>query len=143
VLRDDSLFLVSRKKDAPGRKAISIANLDQKPLVMFPRPSTNRDLIERKARESGVALQCKYEISSSVVQLEFVRLGLAHSILPYFAVADHMAKFALAATPIKGLSLSQTLVWRGDRRQTAIVAELADAIRSIMRSGNSQKRRPK
>lgn len=137
VLLEDQLCLISRKKDRPRSKTISIAALDRIPLVMFPRPSTNRDLIERKARESGITLHCKYEVSNSVVQVEFVRLGLANSILPYFAVADHMAKFALAATPIKGLSLSQTLVWRNDRRQTAIVAEVAEAIRTIFRRRKS------
>jgi DNA-binding transcriptional LysR family regulator len=103
------------------------------PLVMFPRPSTNRDLIERKARDHGVALKCRYEVSNSVVQIEFVRLGLANSILPYFAVADHVTRSSLAATRIKDLSLSQTLVWRSDRPQNALVAEVAEGIRTIMR----------
>jgi LysR family nitrogen assimilation transcriptional regulator len=132
VLLEEQLYLISRKKDRPRRKAISIAELDRLPLMMFPRPSTNRDLIERKARERGIALHCRYESSSAIVQIEFARLGLACSILPYFAVDDHMAKFSLAATPIKGLLLSQTLVWRNDRRQTALVAEVAEAIRTIM-----------
>jgi hypothetical protein len=48
-----------------------------------------------------------------------------------------MAKYALAATPIKGLLLSQTLVWRNDRRQTAIVAEVAEAIRTVFRRRKS------
>jgi DNA-binding transcriptional LysR family regulator len=100
---------------------------------MFPRPSTNRDLIERRARDHGVTLQCRYEVSNSVVQIEFVRLGLANSILPYFAVADHVTRSSLAATRIKDLSLSQTLVWRSDRPQNALVAEVAEAIRTIMR----------
>lgn len=137
VLLEDQLYLISRKQDRPRRKTVPIGTLDGTPLVMFPRPSTNRDLIERRARESGIALQCKYEVTSSIVQIEFVRLGLANCILPHFAVADHMAKYALAATPIKGLLLSQTLVWRNDRRQTAIVAEVAEAIRTIFRRRKS------
>jgi LysR family nitrogen assimilation transcriptional regulator len=137
VLRKDPLFLISRRKDDLRPKTISIAELDQIPLVMFPRPSTNRDLIERTARENGITLHCKYEISSSLVQVEFVRLGLANSILPNFAVADYMTRFSLAATLIRGLSLSQTLVWRSDRRQNAIVAEVADVIRAIIRRRKS------
>jgi LysR family transcriptional regulator, nitrogen assimilation regulatory protein len=133
VLLEEPLFLVSRKRERPRRKAIPISELEAMPLVMFPRPSTNRDLIERKARDHGVTLQCRYEVSNSVVQIEFVRLGLANSILPYFAVADHVTRSSLAATRIKDLSLSQTLVWRSDRPQNALVAEVAEAIRTIMR----------
>jgi LysR family transcriptional regulator, nitrogen assimilation regulatory protein len=133
VLLEEPLFLVSRKRERPRRRAIPISELEAMPLVMFPRPSTNRDLIERKARDHGVTLQCRYEVSSSVVQIEFVRLGLANSILPYFAVADHVTRSSLAATRIKDLSLSQTLVWRSDRPQNALVAEVAEAIRTIMR----------
>lgn len=137
VLRKDPLFLISRRKDDLRPKTISIAELDKIPLVMFPRPSTNRDLIERKARENGITLHCRYEVSSSFAQVEFVRLGLANSILPNFAVADYMTRFSLAATLIRGLSLSQTLVWRSDRRQKAIVAEVADVIRAIIRRRKS------
>src|SRR5262245_12738248 len=133
VLLEEPLFLVSRKRERPRRRAIPISELEAMPLVMFPRPSTNRDLIERKARDHGVTLQCRYEVSNSVVQIEFVRLGLANSILPYFAVADHVTRSSLAATRIKDLSLSQTLVWRSDRPQNALVAEVAEAIRTIMR----------
>lgn len=133
VLVEEPLFLVSRKRERPRRRAIPINELEAMPLVMFPRPSTNRDLIERKARDHGVTLQCRYEVSNSVVQIEFVRLGLANSILPYFAVADQVTRSSLAATRIKDLSLSQTLVWRSDRPQNALVAEVAEAIRTIMR----------
>jgi DNA-binding transcriptional LysR family regulator len=133
VLLEEPLFLVSRKRERPRRKAIPITELDRVPLVMFPRPSTNRDLIERKARDHGVTLQCRYEVSNSIVQIEFVRLGLANSILPYFAVADHVTRSSLAATRIKDLFLSQTLVWRSDRPQNALVAEVAEAIRIIIR----------
>jgi DNA-binding transcriptional LysR family regulator len=137
VLLEEPLFLVSRKRERLWRKAIPITELDRMPLVMFPRPSTNRDLIERKARDLGVTLQCRYEVSNSVGQIEFVRLGLANSILPYFAVADHVTRSSLAVTRIKDLSLSQTLVWRSDRLQNALVTEVAEAIRTIMRRRRS------
>jgi LysR family nitrogen assimilation transcriptional regulator len=140
VLREDPLFLISRKADRPRRRSISIAELDGIPLIMFPRPSTNRNLIERKARESGIALHCKYESSNAMVQIEFARQGLACSILPHFAVCDYMTRFKLAATPIDDLSLSQTLMWRSDRRQTPIVSEVAEAIRGIMRGQKAKAR---
>jgi LysR family nitrogen assimilation transcriptional regulator len=132
VLLEEQLYLVTRRKDRPRRKVLSVIDLDQVSMIMFPRPSTNRNLIERKARNGGVVLNCVYESSSAVVQLEFASLGLAACILPHFAIADHLSTHALAATPIKGLTISQTLVWRSDRRQPAIVAEVAEAIRTIM-----------
>src|SRR5262249_565131 len=136
VLLEEPLFLISRKRERPRRTAIPITALEGMPLGMFPRQRTNRDLIERKARDHGIALQCRYELSNSVVHAEFVRLGLANTILPYFAVADHVTRSALAATRIKDLALSQTLVWRSDRPQNALVGEVAEAIRTIMRRRN-------
>ena len=50
VLRKDPLFLISRRKDRLLPKTISIAELDQIPLLMFTRPSTTPALIERNAR---------------------------------------------------------------------------------------------
>jgi hypothetical protein len=44
-----------------------------------------------------------------------------------------VTRSSLAATRIKDLSLSQTLVWRSDRPQNALVAGVAEAIRTIMR----------
>jgi DNA-binding transcriptional LysR family regulator len=132
VLLEEQLYLVTRRKDRPRRKVLAPADLDQVPVIMFPRPSTNRNLIERKARDSGVVLNCVYESASAAVQLEFASLGLANCIIPYFAFADRLSTLGLVATPIRGLTISQTLVWRGDRRQPAIVAEVAEAIRAIM-----------
>jgi DNA-binding transcriptional LysR family regulator len=132
VLREDQLYLVSRKTGQRRRKALSMADLGELPLIMFPRPSTNRKLIELKARESGSELYCKYESSSAGVQLEFARLGLAGSILPRFAFTDYVDRYGLQAIPINGLTISQTLVWRSDRGQSAIVAEVAQAIRSVI-----------
>jgi LysR family nitrogen assimilation transcriptional regulator len=132
VLREDQLYLVSRKTGQRRRKALSMADLGELPLIMFPRPSTNRKLIELKARESGSELYCKYESSSAGVQLEFARLGLAGSILPRFTFTDYVDRYGLQAIPINGLTISQTLVWRSDRGQSAIVAEVAQAIRGVI-----------
>jgi LysR family nitrogen assimilation transcriptional regulator len=136
VLREEQLYLVSRKAGHRRRKTLSIKDLGELPLIMFPRPSTNRKLIELKARDSGIELYCKYESSSALVQLEFARLGLAGTILPRFAFTDYLDRHSLQASPIRDLSISQTLVWRSDRGQSAIVAEVAQAIRSVMSDRN-------
>jgi LysR family nitrogen assimilation transcriptional regulator len=136
VLREEQLYLVSHKTGRRWPKSLLIKGLGELPLIMFPRPSTNRKLIELKARESGIELYCKYESSSALVQLEFARLGLAGTILPRFAFTDYLDPYSLQATPIRGLTISQTLVWRSDRGQSAIVAEVAQAIRSIMSRRN-------
>jgi LysR family transcriptional regulator, nitrogen assimilation regulatory protein len=134
VLVEEQAFLITRRVDKPKRSIIPFSELDRRPLVMFPRPSTNRDLLERKARECGIVLDCRYEISNSALHVEFVRRGLTASILPKFAVADHSARSGLAVTPIKDLTMSQTLVWRSDRGLTPVVAQVAEAIRRIMTS---------
>lgn len=137
VLLEEPLYLVSRSGDRPRRKVMPITDLDGIPMVMFPRPSTNRNLIERLARESRTTLNCQYELSNSNVHLQFVSAGLASSILPHFAFADQVAALGLVATRIEGLSVSQTLVWRSDRVQSAIVSEVAGAIRAIFRRRRS------
>jgi DNA-binding transcriptional LysR family regulator len=136
VLREDQLYLVTRKVVHRPPKTILIEDLGELPLIMFPRPSTNRKLIELKARESGIELYAKYESSNALVQLDFARLGLAGTILPRFAFIDYVDRYSLHATPVRGLTISQTLVWRSDRGQSTIVAEVAQAIRSVMSHGN-------
>jgi DNA-binding transcriptional LysR family regulator len=132
LLREDQLYFVTRKAANPRPKVLSIEDVGEQPLIMFPRPSTNRNLIELKAKEGGIELYCKYECSSATVQLEFVQRGLAGAILPRFVFANYLDEYSLQAAPISGLSISQTLVWRGDRGQSAIVAEVAQEIRNIV-----------
>jgi LysR family nitrogen assimilation transcriptional regulator len=143
VLREDQLYLVSKKHRQ--RKMFQISDLGELPLIVFPRPSTNRKLIEFKAKESGIELYCKYESSNAQVHLEFARLGLAGTILPRFAITDYLDRYSLQATPIRGLTISQTLVWRSDRGQSIIVAEVAQAIRNLMsdRNKSTSLKRPK
>jgi DNA-binding transcriptional LysR family regulator len=79
--------------------------------MLFPPAALERAMTIREVviacRDHGVTLQCRYEVSNSVVQIEFVRLGLANSILPYFAVADHVIKPARLVL----LEMSATKLW--------------------------------
>jgi LysR family nitrogen assimilation transcriptional regulator len=134
----EPLHFITRYADRPKRKPISIVEVASHPLIMFPRPSGNRNYLEQKARQDGVNLVCKYEVSTTAVQKEFVMAGLAKCILPLSAVHNDLGPRRLSATPIKGLALTRTLVWRSDRRQSASTLEVAEVIRKIILA-----RRPK
>lgn len=132
VILQEPLYLISRHRDRPKQKTLSIGDLDRVPLVMFPRPSGIRNYLERRARALGIEIECWYETSNSTAQKEFVLMGLACCILPRSAVAGELGRSGLAATPIAELSLDRTLVWRSDRPQTAAVEKVAQTIRTLM-----------
>jgi LysR family transcriptional regulator, nitrogen assimilation regulatory protein len=132
VILQEPLYLITRHANRPKQATLGIGDLDRVPLIMFPRPSGIRNYLERQARALGIEIECAYETSNSTAQKEFVMMGLASCILPYSAVADQIGRSGLAATPIAELSLDRTLVWRGDRPQTAAVEKVAQTIRALM-----------
>jgi LysR family transcriptional regulator, nitrogen assimilation regulatory protein len=132
IILQEPLYLITRHADRPKQATLAIGDLDRVPLIMFPRPSGIRNYLERQARALGIEIECEYETSNSTAQKDFVMMGLASCILPYSAVADQIGRSGLAATPIAELSLNRTLVWRGDRPQTAAVEKVAQTIRALM-----------
>lgn len=140
ILRHEPLYLISKGGRRRKPPAMSFAELDRIPLVVFPRPSGHRNYLERTAAKLGLRLDIRYEVADTRAQLEFVRLGLASCILPISALSHPVDRAHLCATPIRNLTLNRTLVWRGDRHQTAAVSRVADAIRDII-IGSSKGRR--
>ncbi len=132
VILQEPLHLIMRDDERPEKHQLEIEDLDRIPLVMFPRPSGNRNYLERKARERGAALDCRYEVSSTSAQREFVMARLAHCILPYSAVAEQVGPAGLAAIPIADLALTRTMVWRADRHQAPVVQQVAHVVRELM-----------
>ncbi|MDP2357806.1 MAG: LysR family transcriptional regulator [Beijerinckiaceae bacterium] len=94
---------------------IEISRLSGVPLVLFPRPSGNRDYLDRAAALADFDLKIAYEINDLSVQKQLIRDNCAHGILPFSAVREEVARGDLSATPIRGLFISRAIIWRRSR----------------------------
>ena len=105
----EQLYFVRR----PGKFPISgLADLAEVPMVLFPRPSTNRDYLDQSAAVFGVKLAVKYEISDIVVQKQLIRDGGVGGILPFATVADEVVDGQLDVFPISNLTIRRAIVGR-------------------------------
>lgn len=128
----------------PGRLAgveapVSLAALSSFPLIANARPYGLRALIEDRVRASGGTITVTLEIETLGLSIDLCRRGMGCLVLPGCAVIDEVASGELAALPIKGLNVSWTAAWAGDRPQTAagqkMVAELVAASERLTASG--------
>lgn len=129
----EPLYFVTAPANRRAARAMLMAELEGVPLILFPRPSGNRNYLDRKAEEAGIRLDVRYELADLSAQKEFIARGFVSGILPTSAVYEEVRRRALAVYPVRGLLLTRTLVTRTDRARTPAVAAVADSIRSVMR----------
>jgi len=122
---------------APSRRraprAMLVSELDRVPLILFPRPSGNRNYLDRKAEEAGIRLDVRYELADLTAQKDFIARGFVAGIMPLSSIYEEVRRRTLAATPIRGLMLTRTLVSRTDSARSPAVAAVAECVRSVMR----------
>jgi len=129
---EEGLFYVrdgSRPFDGP----VDIAALSGTPLVLFPRPSSNRDYLDRAAASAGFKLQVAYEINDLSVQKQLISDGHVDGILPYTAMREEVARGDLSAAPIRNLSISRSIIWRNNRELLPSAAAVVACIETVVR----------
>ncbi|HYQ02157.1 MAG TPA: LysR substrate-binding domain-containing protein [Polyangiaceae bacterium] len=94
LLRREELLLLVRKSDPLARrKAVRIATLAARPLVLVPGATFTGEIIHEACRAAGFEPQVVLTLSSAEALCEVVRAGLASTILPagYLRGADSRA----------------------------------------------------
>jgi len=129
----ERLHLVAPQRRRPAEGVVPVAGLAGLPLVMFPRPTGIRNVLDQAAAEAGIALDVRYELADVSAQLDFVHRGLVFGILSRSAIRDHKGRRALSSVPIEGLSMTRALVSRAERNQSPAVTAVADRIRAVLR----------
>ncbi|MEE2968901.1 MAG: LysR family transcriptional regulator [Pseudomonadota bacterium] len=131
-LATEQVYLIGALDDArlPAASA-QVSDLAELPLILLPRPAGSRMSFERAGAAAGVRLNVAYEIDNQDVTKDLIARGLGFGLLPYSTIERDVSRKGYAALPVDGLTLSRTLVSRGDHGATPAVATLARVIRNL------------
>jgi len=138
---EEEIVLVVEPAAAPLHKRRGErVQLEELPLILFPRSTGFRSYLEQRAMERGLSLQVKMETDSVEAIKSFVAVGLGASFLPLSTVVEELRRGALARVAAQGmgpLRRRTTLVWRQDRRPSFAVRSFLE----IVGSGGAPTRR--
>src|SRR5437588_103510 len=110
-----------------NRKTVALAALAGEPLVEFPEGWGNRTAIDRAFAAAGVTRTITYEVNDTASLIEFVRHGLALSMLPASLLDD---REGLRLIPIRGRApeFLTAVAAPSNRRLTAAARALLETI---------------
>lgn len=110
----EQIVLVAAPTSA-DRQSVSLSELRELPLILFPHPSGFRQYIDRAVLDRARLLRVKMELDSVEAIKSFVTVGLGASFLPRSAVAAELAAGTLKELHCNGLrplERSTSLVYR-------------------------------
>jgi LysR family nitrogen assimilation transcriptional regulator len=107
----EQLFLVgSRQARLDVSEPVSFSRAASKPLILTNRLNNFRVVLEGVFARERLPLKIIADSNSTGMMVELVARGLAHSILPYCAIAGAMRIRKISAAPIKDLSIDWAIV---------------------------------
>jgi DNA-binding transcriptional LysR family regulator len=109
--------------------ACDITTLGSLPLILLPRPAGSRIKLDRLAAVAGVTLDVTHEVANVDLVKDFVVRRLGFGILPFSSISPGLPEGGYQARPIKGLTITRTLVRRADRAPTPAMVELERLIK--------------
>jgi LysR family transcriptional regulator, low CO2-responsive transcriptional regulator len=112
-LFEEEIVLVTPRGHALADRRLSIEELAEAPLILFPKATGFREYLDRALTEAGVAARVKMESDSVEAIKSFVAVGLGVSFLPAAAVEAEVAAGDLARAEVAGLPAL--------RRQTSVL----------------------
>lgn len=130
LLARESAYLIGRRDDLrlPDERC-DVKALGELPLVLYPRRTGSRMLLERVARDHGIRLDVPYEVESQDVLRDFVTRGLGFGVLPHSSMVRAVKEFSmLRAIPVIGVDFRRDLARRADRPIRPAVAAVMAAI---------------
>jgi LysR family nitrogen assimilation transcriptional regulator len=100
-LMDESLFLISRSDQAPAQRSISLKRLVQLPLALPGLAHGVRAQVEQAVHAAKLELPSPCIVANSMsIMRDALHRGLAHSVMPWGAVAAEVKAGLFKATPI-------------------------------------------
>jgi aminoethylphosphonate catabolism LysR family transcriptional regulator len=103
-----------------GRRSASLADLAELPLVMREQRSRTRQLLERRAAETGIALHPAIQVEGREAVRDLVAAGLGVGFVSAAEFGDGhgLAPLAIEGPPIR---MEETLICLHERRDTATI----------------------
>jgi LysR family nitrogen assimilation transcriptional regulator len=132
-LVEEQLHLVSSSKSTLPHGPVPVSALSGLPLVMFPRPTGIRTVLDQAAAAADTVFNVRYELADVSAQLDFVHRGLCHGIMSKSSIRDNKGRRTLHSVPIEGLTITRALVSRAGHHQLPAISAVADRIRTVLR----------
>ena len=130
----EKVYLVGSPRHAEMPPApCSVADLADRPMVLFSRPSGGRTQLENIAAAHNVAIDARFEAGSPDVIKDFVSRGLAYAMMPYSSVFKEVERGELIVSEFDGFELTRTFIRRTDRPSTPAADAIADLIRDAFK----------
>ncbi|MGG4046186.1 LysR family transcriptional regulator [Paenibacillus favisporus] len=95
-------LFVNSASELAGRKEITLEELKEHALVMFPKGYLGRDLVDDVCRQEGFELTTVMEASSATSLLQLVSAGVGATIQPAGLLRQNPERPEIASIPITG-----------------------------------------
>jgi LysR family transcriptional regulator, nitrogen assimilation regulatory protein len=137
-LLDEQLFLiapVAGRGARKARKAVSLDELGDYPLIIPSRPHAMRMSVENALASVEVKIKVAYEIECIPAIIDLVRQGLGFAVLPLNAVTSTQWANAVSAKPILApiLKTSLSIASSAQRPKSPLLRKAMDVVRDIVR----------
>ncbi|MDA0239736.1 MAG: LysR family transcriptional regulator [Proteobacteria bacterium] len=130
VLLAEQMFLISRSDDPSAPEGpLSIADVAQRPLVVYRRPTGPRKILDRAMARFNAVPNIVYEVEHPLVAVDLVTRGLAQGILSASDIVATRLTRKLVSVEIENFKFDRTLVRRKKSRNQAV----ADILTRIAR----------
>ena len=82
LFKEEMLFLISTRLAKRYGKSITLKELSNVPLILYPKDANTRFIIDRMAQSHGISLQVIMELDNTEAIKKLVEAGFGGSILP-------------------------------------------------------------
>ncbi|WP_240417284.1 LysR family transcriptional regulator [Paenibacillus periandrae] len=102
-LRSEPYYVYANTaSELAGRKTITLRELEQYSLVMYPKGYLGRDLVDKVCITEGIELATVMETSSAISLLQLVSAGIGATIQPKELLKQHPERPDIVAIPFTG-----------------------------------------
>ena len=111
---------------------VSIAQLDNIPMILPGRPNVVRAQVEHAVRRAGGNYNSRFEADTPSLCLELTRRGLGFTIMPYCAVHGPIESAEFTAAPVRTLKVIWAMHINRAREHLASVRNLTSELRAFI-----------
>ena len=136
-LYSERVYLMARPKDSLSKfGGIALSELKRLPLILYPKLTGPRRMIDKATVRARTSLNVKYESNYDGTINDFVARGLAYALVTKSSFLGEKIRFALI--PVQDLNFVKTLVSMRDRFRSSDFLAVQDVVKDEIRSFATQ-----